>query len=270
MLKEERLQQITQMLRQYGKVEVNHLSRVFGVTEITIRRDLNALEEKGVALRSHGGAFLNDKLIFTEQPYQLRAVHNRQEKEALAQAALPMLTNGQKVFFDSSTTVLALAQLTTNDHNLLVVTDTISTAMELNARSGIKVLCIGGELRKTTCSCHGYFAEQMLEGLHFDIAFFSVPRVTANGLLSTPSAAELPIKKMAMARADKVVLMVDHSKLGLPELLTQSTVKEIDILITDPLMPAPFLESCRKAGVQIIIADDQQQNTTPPQDGYSL
>lgn len=139
----------------------------------------------------------------------------------------------------------------TNEHSLLVVTDTISTALELNTRSNVKVLCIGGELRKTTNSCHGYFAEQMLGDLHFDLAFFSVPRVTPDGRLCTPSAAELPIKKMAMERANKVVLMVDSSKLGPPDLLTQATLDDIDILFTDEGMDPAFLATCGKMGVEV-------------------
>lgn len=251
MLKEERLQQITQMLGAAGKVEVSQLCRLFGVTEITIRRDLNELEQQGVAVRSHGGALLAEDAVYTEKPYETRAAHMRAQKEAMAKRALPLLQDGAKVFFDSSTTVLALARMMTSEHSLLVVTDTISTALELNTRSKVKVLCIGGELRKTTNSCHGYFAEQMLQGLHFDLAFFSVPRVTPQGRLCTPSAAELPIKKMAMERADKVVLMVDSSKLGPPDLLTQGTLSDIDILFTDDGMDPAFLATCAKLGVQV-------------------
>ncbi len=254
MLREERLQQITQMLRLYGKVEVGTLCRAFGVTEMTIRRDLAVLVEQDLAVRSHGGAFLPPTSIFNENPYELRITHNLPEKRAIAREALKLLEDGQRIFFDASTTVLCLARLITNAHNLLVVTDTISTALELNSRHTIKIMCLGGELRKNTGACHGVFAENMLNAMHFNIAFIGVPRISPNGVLTTSSTPELSIKRLAMKNADKVVLMVDHSKLGSPDFLVQGSLEDIDALITDDKMPEAFLNTVRDAGVEVIVA----------------
>ena len=253
-MREERLDQIAAMLRQYGKVEVSKLCQVFGVAEMTIRRDLSILAKRGIAERLHGGALLSSSSVFDAPPRELRAVDNINEKKLIAKKALSLLKNGQAVFFDSSTTVLFLAQLLTNEHHLVVVTDTIPTALELNSRSNIKVMCIGGELIKYTCSCFGFFAEQMISSMHFDIAFFSVPRISLNGVLSTPSSDEIPIKRAVMKRSSKVVLLVDHSKFADPYFLEQGTISDVDVIITDGNIPKKFLELCNKAGVKTILA----------------
>jgi DeoR/GlpR family transcriptional regulator of sugar metabolism len=253
-MREDRLRHITSMLRQHGRVEVGNLCRIFDVAEMTIRRDLLILASRNIAVRFHGGALLASSDILNEQPLELRMIRQKHEKEAIAKKAITLLNDGQTVFFDSSTTVLFLARLITNNHNLLVVTDTISTALELNSRTNIQVLCIGGELRKNTCSCFGVFAEQMISTMHFDMAFFSVPKVSLDGTLSTPSLAELPIKKNAIQRATTVVLLVDHSKLAEPDFLEQGKISDVDIVITDAKMPPDFLDMCRKAGVKTMVA----------------
>ncbi len=255
MLREDRLRQIIHMLRLYGKVEVNLLCRAFGVTEMTIRRDLSTLVEQNLAVRSHGGALLPPSSTLSESPYELRIARNLPEKQAIAREALAFLENGQTVFFDSSTTVLCIARLITNALDMVVVTDTLATALELNARHTIKIICVGGELRKNTGACCGVFAENMLRSMHFDIAFLGAPRVSMNGELSTSTAAEMPTKTLIREQADKVVLVVDHSKLGPPEFLVQGHVRDVDVLITDDKMPQDFLDVCRSAGTRVIVAE---------------
>ena len=91
MLKSERLAQIQSMLNRYGKVEVNNLCRMFHVTEMTIRRDLNELEQQNLAIRSHGGAIAPPETVITERPYQTRITSHLKEKEAIARLALPLI-----------------------------------------------------------------------------------------------------------------------------------------------------------------------------------
>lgn len=254
MLKDERLQQIREMLQQYGRVEVSSLCRIFNVAEMTIRRDLNELVDQKLAVRSHGGAILPPENILNERPYELRITHNLTEKEAIAKMALPLIQDGHKVFFDSSTTVYYLARLITNSQNFLVVTDTISTALELNSRTNIKVVCLGGELKKTTCSCAGLFAEQMLKSMYFNIAFLGLPNISPTGILSTSSMAELSIKRTVMEHSTSTVVLADSSKLGSPDFLQLGHLSEIDTLITDSNIPQSFVDYCITLGVKVIIA----------------
>ena len=254
MLKNERLAQIQRMLNDYGKVEVKNLCRIFNVTEITIRRDLNQLEQQRLAIRSHGGAIAPPEAVITERPYQTRITSHLEEKEAIAQLALPLIQTGARIFFDSSTTVFCLAQLLTNDQNLCIITDTLSTALELNTRTNIHVICLGGELQKNSNSCAGIFAETMLDTMNFDYAFLGVYGITEDGYLSTPSTAEYSLKKAVIQHSRQVVLMVDSSKLGTPSFLQLGHLSQVDTIITDSHIPQSFVECCRKNNTEILIA----------------
>lgn len=254
MLKSERLAQIQGMLNKYGKVEVGSLCRLFNVTEMTIRRDLNELEQNHMAIRSHGGAIAPPDTMITERPYQMRIMSHPSEKEAIAQMALPLITAGSKIFFDSSTTVYCLARLLTNDQNLLVVTDTLSTALELNTRTNIHVICLGGELQKNSNSCAGMFAENMLHTMHFDCAFLGLYGITEDGYFSTPSTAEYSLKRTVMEHSKRIVIMIDSSKLGTPSFLQMGHISEVNTIITDSHIPASFVEFCKKNNTEIMIA----------------
>lgn len=243
------------MLKTNGRVEVSQLARLFKVTEMTIRRDLDDLMQRNIAVRAHGGAMLPPDNVLSERPYEMRIMVNRMEKEAIAEEALKLLQDGDRVFFDSSTTVFCLAQLISNTQNLLVVTDTLSTANELKSRSHVKVVCLGGELQKETGSCTGPFAEQMIQAMHFNTAFIGLPKISMTGVLSTSSISELRIKQTAIERAEKVVVLIDSSKIGNPEFLEVGHLSQVDTLITDAKIDPKFVTYCKSLNVNVIIAN---------------
>lgn len=243
-LKDERLQQITDMLKTNGKVEVSNLCRLFNVTEMTIRRDLGELADKKVAIRSHGGAILTPDNILSESPYEIRITHKLKEKQAIAKEALPFIKDGDRVFFDSSTTVYCLARLVNNAQKFLAVTDTLSTALELNARTDLKVVCLGGELKKTTGSCTGIFAENMLDTMHLNTAFIGLPNISPQGILSTSSTSELAIKRIILSHTDRVIVLADSSKLGPADFLSIGHLSEVSVLISDTGLPRDFVDYC--------------------------
>lgn len=253
MLREERQRQIADMLRVNGRVEVSNLCRIFNVTEMTIRRDLNELAERNQAVRSHGGAVLPADLILSESPYEVRIAKHIAEKEAIARAALRFIRDGDKIFFDSSTTVYCIARLIKNEQHFVAVTDTLQTATELNARSGVRVFCLGGELQKTTGSCSGVFTEGMLDGMYFNTAFIGLSNISKRGILTTSSQSELTLKQKVLARSERAVILVDSSKLGSPDFLEIGRLVDIHVLITDDGMDADLLRECQSAGVETII-----------------
>ena len=260
MLKDERLKEIETMLQTNGKVEVGNLCRIFNVTEMTIRRDLNDLVARNLAVgrpRGAGGApgTKRDRTPQAKtQTRQIRITRNLREKEAIAREALQFIGDGDRVFFDSSTTVYCLARLISNTQKFLAVTDTLSTAMELNARTSLRVVCLGGELKKTTGSCTGTFAEQMLKSMYFNTVFIGLPRISKTGVLSTSSMSELSIKRAAIDHASQVIVLADSSKIGEPDFLAIGNLSEVDVLITDSKIPADFVRYCESIGVRTIIA----------------
>ncbi|MDO4277903.1 MAG: DeoR/GlpR family DNA-binding transcription regulator [Lachnoclostridium edouardi] len=255
MLKSERLLQIQAMLNKYGKVEVSNLCRIFNVTEMTIRRDLNQLEKQNLAIRSHGGAIALRDNADPQRLHYMEISSHMAEKEAIAAAAMPLIPNGSRLFFDSSTTVYCLARCLANTQNLLVVTDTLTTALELNSRTNIHVMCLGGELQKNTNSCSGIFAENMLHSMRFDYAFIGLYGISADGYLSTPSTSEFSLKRTVIEHSAHTVVLIDSSKLVAPNFLQLGHISEIDTIVTDSNAPQSFIDNCKQHDTNLIIAN---------------
>lgn len=254
MLKEERQQEIINILNASGYVEVSQLCRLFQVTEMTIRRDLNELAQKKALVRSHGGAILPPDTAVNESPYAVRILDNLDAKEAIAREALAHVRNGERIYFDSSTSVYCLAKIMTNEHNFLAVTDTIYTAMELMARTQIKVVLIGGELQKTTGACTGVFADEMFERMSFDTAFIGVSSVSSDGQITTRSLDEYKAKRCIIQRSKKVILLADSSKICDNGFLQTCSLKEIEAMITDKKVSPTFKAFCKKEKIRLIVA----------------
>ncbi|WP_066190899.1 DeoR/GlpR family DNA-binding transcription regulator [Gracilibacillus timonensis] len=255
MLREERLKEIERILHEKGRVEVSNLSRMFNVTEMTVRRDLDELATKQIAIRSHGGAIIHSDKILAERPYELRILMNREKKEKIAEAGLSFISDGNKIFIDSSTTGYCLAHSIPNEKRLLIVTGTLSTAVELNNRPNLQVVFIGGDLEKETGTSKGHFAELMINSMNFDVAFIGVPKITPNGILTTSSVDELMIKKSVIKKAKKVIVLVDSSKVGEPDFLELCHVSEIDTVITNNDIDEEFLNTCKEENVEVILTD---------------
>lgn len=255
MLKKDRLDQIIKLLQSKGVVEVSALCRIFRVTEMTVRRDLDELSEKGLIIRTHGGAILSEDNILVEQPYEARLLLNSEKKEAIAKAALDIIKDGQKIYLDSGTTTLALARAIDNTQRLVIITNAINIAMELNMRLNISVISIGGELRKNALSCTGHFAEDMIKKLRVDLAFTGVGGLGENGELYSGSIVEAGVKQLLMEISNQTVILADSSKIGHEDFVSFGNLKDIDYLITDSKAPAHILDKYREMGVQVIIAD---------------
>ena len=254
MMKEERQQEIINILNDSGFVEVSQLCRVFGVTEMTIRRDLNELAANNRVIRSHGGAILAPSSSTQEAPYVVRMMDNLDKKEAIAKIALQYVKNGERVFFDSSTSAYCLARLLTNEHSFVAVTNMIYTAMELMRRTRIKVISIGGELDKRTGSCAGVFAEEMYERMYFDTAFIGVSCVTRDGNITTRSLDEYKSKRGIMQHSKRTILLADSSKIGESGFLQTAPLSEVYAMVTDRDVDDRFTKMCREKKINLVIA----------------
>jgi DeoR/GlpR family transcriptional regulator of sugar metabolism len=257
MLKSERLKIIEDTIARSGRVEVAQLSRLLSVSEMTIRRDLSELARQKRVIRSHGGALLFPDTGLTESPYELRLSTNIAKKQLIAHAALSLIEQGSRVFFDCSTTTYCLSKIITNEHNILAVTDTLFTAMELNAKPNVRVIALGGEVSKTTNSCVGGIAESLLDTMYFNTAFIGVPSISEDGILSVSSVKDMEIKKSVIQRSERCVVLIDGSKIRRPEFLRLGHISDISTIITDESIPASFVDYCRTQHCELIIAKDE-------------
>ena len=239
MLKEQREEQILQLLEQHGSVEVSQLCNLFGVTKMTIRRDLDKLENEGKISRTHGGAVLNT---------------NTEHKERIARRAAAMISDGQKIFLSSGTTVFTLARQLDNSRRLLIVTDGLNTALELSKRTNISIIIIGGELRSNTLATTGSFAEGMIREFKFETAYIGVTSIGTDGSLHHGSLVEIGLYKVLAEISKKLVIMADSDKLGKDDFVCVGKLKSGDTLITDSDADPDIVKLYRDMGVEIILA----------------
>ncbi len=252
MLKEKRLLQTLDMLRENGEVEISHLSRLFDVTEMTVRRDIEQLVRAGKAVRSHGGAMLAAGPIGIQTS---QTVVNLESKLAIARKALAFIKQGTTVFFDSGSTGYLLAQCVPASAHITAISNGIAIVTELVTRSFVSVIMIGGELKAGSLACRGPAAEDALDRFRVDLAFLNVSAVGKHGELFTGSVAEAGFKRKILAAAQRCVVLADSSKIGKQSLCRFADARETQALITDDGLGAQQLEMLEQIGTSVIIAN---------------
>lgn len=252
MLKEKRQMQIDELLRRDGEVTIGQLSRMFGVAEMTIRRDLDTLSKQSGVMRTYGGAVLEQR---PERKQQAQVeISNKEGKLAVVKKALSFIEDGTTVFFDSGMTGLLLAQSVPASKHICALTNSIPVATELVERPFVSVILIGGELKEDTLSCRGQATEEAMERFRVDIAFVGVRAVGRGGELFSGSVAEAGLKKRILAAADMCIVLADSSKLGRQSLCRFADAREVDALVTDDGMTPEQLARLVESGAEVAVA----------------
>jgi DeoR/GlpR family transcriptional regulator of sugar metabolism len=207
---------IVERLRVTGSVTVAELEEQFGVSSMTARRDLDGLERRGLARRTHGGAVL-PAFSAHEDSFASRLEVAAEAKHALARAAAAAVQPGESLFLDSSTSAYHVARaLLDRGIRLTVITNSLPV-MELvgtHASAAIELVGVGGTLRRLTRSFVGPFAVHTVLGHIADRLYFSVKGVTPDGALTDPDSLEAEVKRAMVAHAEHPVLLLDESKLA--------------------------------------------------------
>jgi DeoR family fructose operon transcriptional repressor len=257
MLKSERQKEILKILEASGTAEIKEISRIFNVAEMTVRRDLDELIEdsRNHIVRTHGGAVVSEEHILLEPSFGIRNTQNKEAKAAIAKEALKLINDGQKILLDSGTTTFSLAMQIENFKRLIVLTNAVNIAIELNMRPNISVIPVGGSLRKNTFSCVGNFAEAMISQFKVDIAFIGVGGISSSGALSNGSMVENGVKKAMLEAAKRKIILADSSKIGKEEFSIFGHLKDIDLLITDSNAPKDIISKFKKLNIEIKIVN---------------
>ena len=250
---ERRHREILRRAAQDGVVRVAGLAKALGVHPMTVRRDLDALAEKGLLERVHGGARLDSK-AGGEVSHRLRAAKNVEEKARIAQAALSLIKEGETAAFDASTTVLALVKLL-GAGPLNAVLISLDSANAL-AGAGVPFILVGGTFHAPARSFVGTLATSQLARLHTDKVFFSCKGLSARAGYTDAHLPEVEAKVRLIATAKEVVALVDGGKFGDEALGTIATLEEVDTLVTDRRPPRELERALEEAGTRLIIADE--------------
>ncbi|MGO4544558.1 DeoR/GlpR family DNA-binding transcription regulator [Paenibacillus sp. 2TAB23] len=231
MLVHERYDKIVLLVNERGSIRVTELSELCQVTEETIRRDLDRLEQAGRLRRSHGGA-VSVKDQQPEIPYFEREIAQAEEKKRIAEEAIKLILPKDRILLDASSTAWYMAA-SMPDIPLTVLTNSIKVAMELSGKEKIEVISTGGILASRSLSYVGPLAERSLDAYHVDKAFFSCKGVHLERGVSESNELQARIKHKMVGMADQVILLADSSKFGVQAFTHVADLSDVDAIITD-------------------------------------
>lgn len=235
MFEEERLQKIAGYVQSNTRASVHRLCELFGVSESTVRRDLNELEKRRLLKRTHGGAICLESVSF-EPTYREKEDQYLEEKQAIAERAAALIEDGDSLIIDAGTTTLYLAPYLTRFKRLTIVTNSILLMQQLATCPGITIMATGGTLRPNTMALVGPIAEEFLLRIRVDKAFIATNGIDRNMGLTTPNITEASVKEKMMQVAEQVYVLADHTKIGRISFARFGTLSEIDGCITSELI----------------------------------
>lgn len=249
----QRRDKILDMIREDGHAKVATLSSIFKVSEVTIRQDLERLEQEGFIRREHGGAVLNQTRDAIGE-LQLVNQQNMDAKRIIAAEAVKLIHDGDTIILDSGSTTTEIAKLLSGFHNLQVITNAMNIAMILGKESGISLNVTGGEFKSPTLSLTGDKAAQYFNGIHADKVFLATAGISLKAGLTYPSLSDLVVKKAMIDSADTVYLVADSTKIGKSSFASLGALSMVDYIITDSSITEADKKLFHDFDVNLIIA----------------
>ena len=248
---ESRRTRVLEVLSRAGELSVDDLAAEFGVSGMTIRRDLQELADDGRVIRTRGGAAPTGRVSFDFR-FLDRVQQQAKAKDQIAEVAASLVQPGQSVLLDSSTTTLAIARRLVMIPGIKVITTSLPVASELFGREGIDVVILGGQLRDNSPDLTGALTEACLDLIRADVAFIGADAIDERGNIynGSPEIGRM-LKRMAES-ATTVYAVADHTKLRRHELMRFANVSAWAGLITDPAASTEALAELRSAGVNVL------------------
>lgn len=237
-LAKQRQHQILEKMRREGAVRVSDLVEEMNVSDMTIRRDIASLADRGLAHRVHGGATLADTSGSSYEPsFASKLGASREEKLAIAQVAASLVPPGSSVAISAGTTALAVAEALLPVRDLTIVTNSVPVAQTMHdPERRDRTLVLTGGVRTPSDALVGSVAVAGLTGLHVDRLFLGVHGISERAGCTSPNIAEVTTNKALIETAAQIVVVADRTKVGLVGLATVISLDEIDVLITDAAM----------------------------------
>ncbi len=225
---EERLGEVRDLISEAGAVRIDELATVFGVSEMTIRRDLDELEALGVARRVRGGA-----VAVGPEPFAQRHRHNARAKAKVSEKLLTLLPASGTLAFDASTTIYRLAASIEGARDLVVVTNGLDTFNSLRGKPGVTATLTGGSEEPRTGSLVGPIAVRTAQEFLYDLLICSAAALEASVGSSEASLAESEVKRAFSQTSSRIIVAVDHSKLETRAQARMFELESVDLLVTD-------------------------------------
>jgi len=250
----ERRQKIIEMIHQQGEGKVDEFVTHFGVSAVTIRHDLNLLEQQGCIHRYYGGATLNPNFAF-DMPLHRKGQMNKTAKEKIAMVAASLIKDGEAVILDSGSTIAYMPTYMGRKKELVVMTNALNTAHQLSSYNNVDLFVVGGNLRRASFSLMGNHGVQQVKEYRFDKLFLGVDGFDLEAGITTPNHGEAQVNRAMCEVSRQIIAVADSSKFDRKSFCLIRGVDEIDVLITDSQIPEHYYQTLIEKGVEVLLAD---------------
>ena len=254
----ERHNKIVELVLDKGQVTITDICTMFDISEMTARRDLNALDRQGLLRRVHGGAITNLGRSY-EPSFQTRTVKNQNAKIAIGLKAAELIYDGDSIALDVGTTTLETVQGLKGKRNLTIVTSCLQIANkvvdQLSLDIDARLILAGGIIRPRELSMIGPIPEQVYQELHVDKAFIGIGGVSLEDGLTEYNIEDTQIKKILIRSAREKIVVADGSKFGVTTFASVAPLNAVDKIVTDNSAPEHMISQIREQGVEVILAN---------------
>jgi DeoR/GlpR family transcriptional regulator of sugar metabolism len=253
MLANQRRDKILELLKEDGSAKVNDLAKIFKVTEVTIRQDLEKLEKENLIVKEHGGAFLKN-IADQVRGVALSHQENIDKKEIIATKCIEYIENGDTIILDSGSTTTEIAKKLKGFKNLTVITNALNIALLLGGEPGIEVVMTGGEFKPPTLSLTGQKAADFFRGINVQKLFLATAGISLKSGLTYPSISDIVVKKAMIDAAETTYLVADSTKIGKSAFASLGALSLINYIITDSGIEDKFKKLFLDNEIELIIA----------------
>ncbi len=254
MLANQRKEKILELIKEDGSAKVADLSKIFKVTEVTIRQDLKMLESEGLVVREHGGVHLKN-VEDQVRNFTLTNQINLKQKKIIAEKCLELIYPGDTIILDSGSTTTEIAKKLNHIKGLTVITNALNIALMLGANPNVEVIMTGGEFKPPTLSLTGQKAADFFEGLNVQKLFLATAGISLKSGLTYPSISDLVVKKAMIEAAETTYLVADSSKFDKSALASLGALSLIDYIITDEGIHKKHKQIFKENEIELIIAE---------------
>ena len=244
-----RRRQIVEALSEREELHVAALAATFGCSEMTVRRDLEALEREGILRRVHGGATRAQQTA-EETPYAMRAFSNTDEKARIGARCAELLNEGETVVLDGGTTAMEVARVL-RGRRLTVMPLALRPVFELHDSPEMRLLLPGGEVRHGELSLIGELSRRSFSELHFDTFVLSPCGIEPKAGVTAHLMAEAEVKRAAIDASRRIIAVADSSKLGVVAFGQVCPIERVDVLVTDGGADPRLVEQFGGLGVDV-------------------
>jgi len=248
----ERYQKIKQVLIEYGRVDVNNLSKLLSVSEVTIRKDLEKLESQGFLLRTHGGAVLNEDYAAKEEADELE-VAELESKETIGTIASQLVEDGDTVFIGPGTTCWQIAKNLKDKKDVIVITNNLNAVSELFSKSNCKVIVTGGDLDSAgrTMMLNGEIFLRTIKDIYVDKAFIGVDGISFKRGYAIRNIGFTAVCKEIKKRCNEFIVVADHTKFNQNAISSLGDLTMADKVVSDNLVPSEYIQYFFENDIQI-------------------